>query len=114
MSNQLCRPEEELRRQARMEIQQGRLPEVSSASMWGGSGTGLSCGVCGDPIRPDQVEYEINGPPGGAPLRFHMQCYAVWQLECGANVQTGRRSGATHVSGCALADASRPAIPHPV
>jgi hypothetical protein len=82
MPNQLCWPEIELRRRAREEIRRGRLPESPPSSMWGGKGTGLSCAVCGDCIRPDQVEYEITDPRGGDVLRFHMECHTVWQLEC--------------------------------
>jgi hypothetical protein len=97
MPNQLYRPEGELRRRAREEIRRGRLPESPPASMWGGKGTGLSCAVCGDPVRLDQVEYEITDPRGGEALRFHMECHTVWQLECGV---------ATH-SDLAAAEATR-------
>jgi hypothetical protein len=87
MPNQLRYPEAELRRRAREEIRKGRLPESLPSSMWGGKGVGLSCAVCGDPIRPDQVEYEITDPRCGEVLRFHMECHTVWQLECGVVTQ---------------------------
>ena len=82
MANEPYLPERELRRRAREEIQNGRLPESLAASMWGGRGSGLPCAVCGDCIRTDQVEYEIADPSGGEPFRFHPSCHTVWHLEC--------------------------------
>jgi hypothetical protein len=76
-------PDRELRRRAREEIQKGRLPDSAPASIWGGRGSGLPCAVCGDPILPNQVEYEISESSGVDSLRFHLPCHAVWQLECG-------------------------------
>jgi hypothetical protein len=81
MPSEPCLQERELRRRAREEIKSGRLPGSLAASIWGGRGTGLSCAVCGDDIRSDQVEYEISDPCGGEPFRFHLTCHTVWQLE---------------------------------
>jgi hypothetical protein len=85
MPNKPCRPERELRRRAREEIQKGRLPESPTSSIWGGLGSGLPCAVCGDPIRSDQVEYEMADPGGGESFRFHLPCHMVWQFECAAD-----------------------------
>jgi hypothetical protein len=55
--------------------------------------------LCGEPIRSTEVEFEVPEPEDGsrhddyrhaatrhaAPgtaFRFHITCYAVWQLEC--------------------------------
>lgn len=92
MPSEPCLPERELRRRAREEIHNGRLPELLTASIWGGRGSGLRCAVCGDCIRVDQVEYEITNPRGGEPFRFHPPCHTVWQLEC---ISDADRSQAT-------------------
>lgn len=89
MLTELCRPQGELRRRAREEIRKGRLPQSPPASMWGGSGSGLPCAVCGDSIRPDQVEYETTDPRCGDSLRLHMQCHTVWQIEGDVGIHAG-------------------------
>jgi hypothetical protein len=84
MPNQPRLPEMELRRRARQEIEKGRLPESPAASIWGGRGSGQPCTLCGDPIRADQVEYEIADSRDGDTLRFHLPCHTAWQFESSA------------------------------
>jgi hypothetical protein len=65
--------------QAREYIASGRLPSTVPKSLGAGPGTGATCGLCGQPIEPNQVEYELKGD-GGERFRFHLQCHAIWQL----------------------------------
>lgn len=93
-------PERELRRRARAQIQKGHLPQSPASSLWGGRGSGLACAVCGDPIPPEQVEYEIADPRGGESLRFHLPCHTQWQFECAidtsaAEIVRARRDACT-------------------
>jgi hypothetical protein len=47
---------------------------------WAGHGTGVTCNGCGEPIQTNEIEYEVEMPPGGevATLNFHLACYRVW------------------------------------
>lgn len=64
---------------AREHIAGGRLPSAVPKSLGAGRGTGATCSLCGQPIEPEQVEYELNGD-GGETFRFHLRCHAIWQL----------------------------------
>jgi hypothetical protein len=81
MPNESYLSEGELHRRVREGVKSGLLPKSLAAPVWGGRGMGLPCAVCGDCIRSDQVEYEIDDPRGGDPVRFHPTCHTVWQLE---------------------------------
>jgi hypothetical protein len=52
--------------------------------MWGGPGAGELCALCDKPIRPDEVEYEVDASVDGAQhaFRFHIVCLSVWQFAC--------------------------------
>lgn len=69
----------------------GKLPDRRPDRMWGGSGSGASCALCGNPVRNDEVEFELeyrpNGSPGAANYHVHARCFAAWELE--------RRNGAS-------------------
>lgn len=45
---------------------------------WAGQGTGHKCHLCGRPIEPDEIEYEVELVPGKR-LRFHFRCQQVWE-----------------------------------
>ncbi len=47
---------------------------------WAGNGTGATCNGCGSSIQEQEIEYEIELPPGtDAPtLHFHLDCYKTW------------------------------------
>lgn len=64
--------------QAREYIASGRLPSAVPKSLGAGPGTGATCSLCGQPIEPNQVEYELKADRAG--FRFHMRCHAIWQL----------------------------------
>jgi ferredoxin len=56
--------------------------------MWGSCGSGAACSLCDQPIRPEEVEYEVATPDRAAEsgervLRFHLECHAIWEAECG-------------------------------
>ena len=73
-----------LQRTARESIASGRLPRMHSQCIWGGYGRGGICSLCGEPIHSGEVEFEVPEPEHrpGTPLKFHITCYAAWQLEC--------------------------------
>ena len=49
-----------LRRLARRALDDGKLPRVEPARMWGGTGTGEVCAVCDLPISAPDLEYECS------------------------------------------------------
>ena len=75
--------EERLRTLARERIRSGQLPSVTPVRMWAGPGEQHPCAVCGTPVRPDLVEYEVEVVVDGITrqLFFHRICQSVWQLE---------------------------------
>ena len=76
----------ELRDKAARLIEAGKLPsDGAHLKLWGGQGNGDICIVCGQPITPEQVQYEVEDRRGErTSFYFHMVCHAAWQLECGA------------------------------
>lgn len=48
---------------------------------WAGQGTGHKCNLCGRPIEPDEIEYEVELAPAdsGKHLRFHFRCQQLWE-----------------------------------
>ena len=77
--------EQRLQRAARACLASGRLPRVQSQCIWGGYGRGDVCALCGEPIRSNEVEFEVpEGAAGTRPaFKFHITCHDAWQLECG-------------------------------
>jgi hypothetical protein len=72
-----------LQRLARARIKDGRLPCHPTGDVRGGQGTGALCGVCGRPIGPDEIEYEVQFIADRAlTCRLHFHCYEVWLAEC--------------------------------
>ncbi len=73
-----------LQRTARERLASGALPRVHSECIWGGYGRGDVCSLCGEPIRSNEVEFELPPRAGeaGSPYRFHIPCHDVWQREC--------------------------------
>jgi hypothetical protein len=59
------------------------LPYQEPLRTWAGHGTGALCNLCGLPIRAHDIEYELELPPGGTrrELRFHFNCYRVWESQ---------------------------------
>jgi len=74
-----------LREKAREAIQSGKLPAMKPSRTWGGPGSGTECSVCGEPVKPDQMELEIEYCNGGTPdldhYHLHVRCFAAWECE---------------------------------
>jgi hypothetical protein len=73
-----------LRAKAREAIQRGKLPTTQPAHKFGGEGSGAICPVCGESVRPQQMELEVHfARPGGALDRYHLhpRCCAAWETE---------------------------------
>jgi hypothetical protein len=78
-----------LREKARDVIQTGKLPSRRPDRTWGGPGVGAECAVCGLPVRPDEMEFEIQfardgDNPGLDKYHVHIRCFAAWELERGS------------------------------
>jgi hypothetical protein len=71
------------RARTRESIQQrlhsGGLPRTPPRRMWAGRGTGAKCDGCGDPISPEQVEYEFQYAAEARTFRMHLGCAGVWE-----------------------------------
>jgi hypothetical protein len=80
-------PDEAILREAvRAVVQAGKLPARWPDRTWGGPGVGGPCAVCEQPVRRDELEFEIEFEHKGAtpaPDKFHVhvRCFAVWELE---------------------------------
>jgi hypothetical protein len=70
--------EDELRRQVRARLAEGRLPSVDGVSR-SHRGTGRPCIVCRRAIGPSEVEREVKGR--GVVLSSHEMCYKPWREE---------------------------------
>ena len=58
-----------------------QLPTVPSSTILAGYGNGAPCSLCGQPINPTQIEYEIADPSVHARTRMHLGCHLAWQIE---------------------------------
>jgi hypothetical protein len=99
--------EHELGLLARQRIESGELPCYRVRHLWGSHGSGACCALCDQPIRTEEIEYEVASDPEAVEaaqtqtLRFHMACHAIWQAECaraGGAGESGRagESGGAH------------------
>jgi hypothetical protein len=75
-----------LRSKAREAIQARRLPDRLRDRTWGGPGAGASCPVCGERLKHDEPEFELefdrdDGDRGPDNYHIHILCFAVWELE---------------------------------
>ena len=74
-----------LREKARKAIQAGNLPYRRPDRMWGGSGDGAQCVVCGAPVKHDEVqlELEFTGDDGASAGNYccHIRCFSALELE---------------------------------
>ena len=78
--------EETLREKARQVIQDGKLPRRPPDRTWGGPGVGAPCVICGLPVRPTEMEFEIQfqhdgSNPGLDKFHIHIRCFAAWEFE---------------------------------
>ena len=74
-----------LREKARAVIQAGELPSRRPDRMWGGSGAGLQCTVCGFAVKHDESEIEVefihDGAHNTGNYHFHVHCFRILELE---------------------------------
>lgn len=76
-----------LRERARTAIQAGKLPDCLPHRTWAGKGAGATCSVCGEQVRAEEIEYELEfarleAPTGGVGnYRLHVRCFAAWEFE---------------------------------
>ena len=69
--------EDEIRSIIRDKLVDGALPSAKCQITWFGPGSGQTCVACATTISRADVECECEHPDGGV-LRFHRQCFAVW------------------------------------
>jgi hypothetical protein len=86
-----------LREKAREAVQSGKLTALKPSRTWGGPGSGTPCSVCGEPVRPGQMELEIEyrrdgDAPGLDNYRLHVRCFAVWECESRHHLAPGTGS----------------------
>ena len=98
-----------LRKEAREAIRTGKLPDAPPDRMWGGPAGGADCTICGAPVPPDQMEFEIEFAHHGdraGPDRHHLhvQCFEAWELERRENALVSEETSST-------ADGDRPPAP---
>ena len=67
-------------------IANGSLPRTVPESIWAGLAAGATCSLCGQPIEPNQVEYELTAG-GGLTFHFHMRCHAIWELAASDSIE---------------------------
>ena len=75
-----------LRAKAREAIRTGKLPSRRPDHMWGGTGVGALCTVCGEAVTEDQMEFEVQfahdgDNPGLDKFHVHVRCFAAWEFE---------------------------------
>jgi hypothetical protein len=75
-----------LRETAREAIRAGKLPSRRPDRTWSGPGIGKRCTICGEPIKLDQLELEIQFARVGSSLgpdkyHVHIRCFAAWEFE---------------------------------
>ena len=78
--------EDTLREKARTVIQKGKLPSRRPDRTCGGPGVGAPCAVCDVPVRPTEMEFEIQfardgDNPGLDKYHVHIRCFAAWEFE---------------------------------
>jgi hypothetical protein len=76
----------QVREKARAVIQNGKLPRRSPDRTWGGPGVGGPCAICDLPVRPTELEFEIQfardgSNPGLDKFHVHIRCFAAWEFE---------------------------------
>ena len=78
--------EQRIRALARNIVQAGLMSRRDPDGTWGGTGVDVPCAVCGERIRPDQVECELQFTHNAATrnvdlFHLHLRCLAAWEME---------------------------------
>jgi hypothetical protein len=64
----------------RAKIRAGALPRDRPDKIFAGHGETVPCSACDTAILPAQVEWSFRNR-GAATYRFHLGCYALWEVE---------------------------------
>jgi hypothetical protein len=75
-----------LREQAREAIRSRRLPITKPDRTFGGQGSDVTCAVCGNSVKREDLELEIEFNRHGVTpdldrYHLHVRCYAAWEFE---------------------------------
>jgi hypothetical protein len=76
-----------LQEQAREAIRSGQMPGVLPSRAFGSPGSGNPCAVCGDPVKPGQMQIELEfrrllgAERGLSNYHLHVRCFAAWEFE---------------------------------
>ena len=78
--------ETQLRAKAHEALRAGTVPNRRLMNVWAGQGCGACCAICSDPLKPDELEYELelSGNSDGCGVRdyhMHIACFAAWERE---------------------------------
>jgi hypothetical protein len=65
----------------REKLHAGVLPLDDPLKVWAGIGSGDACSACEKPILRAQTEYEVQYYDERPPIRLHVECYGVWEVE---------------------------------
>jgi hypothetical protein len=65
----------------RLRIKDNRLPEGRAVAIRETSGNGRQCDACDEPIRPQQKAVLAMVSLEWMSVRFHVDCYQVWDVE---------------------------------
>ncbi len=87
--------EARLRRLASERIKHHQLPAGTDVHVWAGPGIGELCALCGEPVGPEQTEYEVDEQGNGTvrTFRLHVPCHAAWFAELTDPRHTGSTPG---------------------
>jgi len=79
--------QKELRALIRERVRTGQLPPVLDGRTFGGRGSNTACDCCGQTIKRDDIEYEVQFAASvtqmGRSFIAHMQCHWIWWEESG-------------------------------
>jgi hypothetical protein len=72
-----------LREKARKALRDMKLPIRRADRMWGGRGDGAKCSICSAPVKPDELEFELEyiSADGIATHHVHVHCLSAWERE---------------------------------
>ena len=80
-----------LRLLIRQRLHDGRLPRNRVIELGHGSGIGQACDACGAAIEPDQRMTVRISADDWRTLRFHDDCFQIWDAERSATDEESRR-----------------------
>jgi hypothetical protein len=73
--------EAHLPRLALERVQQHLLPATTRGPLWAGPGSGGACSLCGEPLSPVEIEYEVEEGTreNRRTFRLHIACHTAWE-----------------------------------